>query len=67
MPKMKTHSGAKKRFKVTGTGKVRGRHAFTAHIKEKKAAKRKRRLNQPAFLSDEDARRVKGLLRGHPR
>jgi large subunit ribosomal protein L35 len=50
---------------VTGTGKVRGRHAFTSHIKEKKAAKRKRRLNQPAFLSDEDARRVRGLLRGH--
>jgi len=67
MPKMKTHSGAKKRFKVTGTGKVRGRHAFTSHIKEKKAAKRKRRLRQATYLQPEDAPRVKKLLRGHPR
>ena len=44
MPKMKTHSGAKKRFKVTATGKVRGRHAFTSHILEKKSPKRKRTL-----------------------
>ena len=42
MPKMKTHSGAKKRFKTTGTGKVKGRHAFTSHILEKKSPKRKR-------------------------
>ena len=67
MPKMKTHSGAKKRFKVTGTGKVRGRHAFTSHILEKKAAKRKRRLGQPTVLAPEDQPRVKKLLRGHPR
>ena len=40
MPKMKTHSGAKKRFKVTGGGKVRARHAFTSHILEKKSPKR---------------------------
>ena len=44
MPKMKTHSGAKKRFKVTATGKVRGRHPFTSHILEKKSPKRKRAL-----------------------
>ena len=44
MPKMKTHSGAKKRFKVTGTGKVRGRHPFTSHILEKKSPKKKRAL-----------------------
>jgi hypothetical protein len=36
MPKMKTHSGAKKRFKLTGTGKVRARHSFSSHILEKK-------------------------------
>jgi hypothetical protein len=36
MPKMKSHSGAKKRFKLTGTGKVQGHHAFTSHILEKK-------------------------------
>jgi large subunit ribosomal protein L35 len=62
MPKMKTHSGAKKRFKVTATGKVRGRHAFTSHILEKKSAKRKRAHGQPAAISDHDAPRVKKLL-----
>ena len=44
MPKMKTHSGAKKRFKMTAKGKVKARHAMTSHILEKKSAKRKRRL-----------------------
>ncbi len=63
MPKMKTHSGAKKRFKVTGTGKVRGRHAFTSHILEKKSPKRKRYLGKAALLSDHDEPRVKKLLR----
>ena len=62
MPKMKTHSGAKKRFKVTATGKVRGRHAFTSHILEKKSPKHKRELGRPALLSDHDAPRVKKLL-----
>jgi large subunit ribosomal protein L35 len=63
MPKMKTHSGAKKRFKTTASGKVRGRHAFTSHILEKKSPKRKRRHGNPAILSDHDAPRVKKLLR----
>jgi large subunit ribosomal protein L35 len=62
MPKMKTHSGAKKRFKLTATGKVRGRHAFTSHILEKKSPKRKRRLGRPAEISKHDAARVKVLL-----
>jgi large subunit ribosomal protein L35 len=62
MPKMKTHSGAKKRFRTTGSGKVKGRHAFTSHILEKKSPKRKRRLGQDAMLSDHDAPRVKKLL-----
>ncbi|MGH2915913.1 MAG: 50S ribosomal protein L35 [Solirubrobacteraceae bacterium] len=62
MPKMKTHSGAKKRFKLSATGKVRGRHSFTSHILEKKSAKRKRRLGQPASISDHDTRQVKTLL-----
>ncbi len=62
MPKMKTHSGAKKRFKVTGSGKVRGRHAFTSHILEKKSPKKKRALGRPALLSDHDMPRVKRLL-----
>lgn len=65
MPKMKTHSGAKKRFKVTATGKVRGRSAFTSHILEKKSAKRKRRQAQPAVISKHDTKRVKTLL-GEP-
>ncbi|MDX6705173.1 MAG: large subunit ribosomal protein [Solirubrobacteraceae bacterium] len=63
MPKMKTHSGAKKRFKITAGGKVRGRHAFTTHILEKKSPKRKRQLGRPAILSADDAPRVKKLLR----
>jgi large subunit ribosomal protein L35 len=63
MPKMKTHSGAKKRFKMTAGGKVRGRHAFTTHILEKKSPKRKRQLGRPAILSAHDAPRVKKLLR----
>ncbi len=62
MPKMKSHSGAKKRFKVTGTGKVRGRHSFTSHILEKKSPKRKRRLGRPAIIGPHDAPRVKKLL-----
>ena len=62
MPKMKTHSGAKKRFKVTANGKVRGRHSFTSHILEKKSPKRKRRLGQPAAIAKADEKRVKTLL-----
>jgi large subunit ribosomal protein L35 len=62
MPKMKTHSGTKKRFKLTATGKVRGRSAFSSHILEKKSPKRKRRLGRPAEISPQDAIRVKELL-----
>jgi large subunit ribosomal protein L35 len=62
MPKMKSHSGAKKRFKLTAKGKVRGRHAFTSHILEKKSPKRKRQLGRPAEISTHDAPRGKRLL-----
>ncbi len=62
MPKMKTHSGAKKRFKLTATGKVKARHAFSTHILEKKSAKRKRGFSNPVILSDHDQGRVKTLL-----
>ena len=62
MPKMKTHSGAKKRFKVTANGKVRARHAFSSHILEKKSPKYKRNLASPVIVSDHDAPRVKTLL-----
>ena len=63
MPKMKTHSGAKKRFKVTGKGKVKARHAMTSHILEKKSPKRKRRLGNDFVLGKSDEKRVKELLR----
>ena len=62
MPKSKTHSGAKKRFKLTSTGKVRGRHAFTSHKLESKSPKRKRALSRPAVISVHDAARVKRML-----
>ena len=63
MPKMKTHSGAKKRFRKTAGGKLRARHAMTSHILEKKSAKRKRRLSRPVEVAKADEQRVKGLLR----
>ena len=62
MPKMKTHSGAKKRFKLTAKGKVRGRHAYSSHILEKKSPKRKRSFRKPRDLDGSDAKRVKKLL-----
>ena len=64
MPKMKTHSGAKKRFKKTATGKLRGRRANASHILEKKSPKRKRKLGRPAEIAKADQKRVKGLLGG---
>ena len=62
MPKMKSHSGAKKRFRKTGTGKLRARHANSSHILEKKSPKRKRGFRKPMEVSDHDAPRVKKLL-----
>jgi large subunit ribosomal protein L35 len=62
MPKMKTHRGAKKRFKVTGTGKIRRRRVNLNHILEKKAPGRKRRLSGETELAPGDEARVKRLL-----
>ncbi|HEV2754837.1 MAG TPA: 50S ribosomal protein L35 [Actinomycetota bacterium] len=63
MPKMKTHRGAAKRFKVTSTGKIRRRRAFLNHILEKKSPKRKRRLSAPdAVVSGSDAKRIRRML-----
>ncbi len=63
MPKMKTHRGAAKRFKVTGTGKIRRRRAFANHILEKKDAKRKRRLRRPdAVVAPADTKRIRRML-----
>ncbi len=64
MPKMKTHSGAKKRFRKTGGGKLRGRRANRSHILEKKSPKRKRRLGRPSVISAQDAAGVRALLPG---
>ena len=63
MPKMKTHSGAKKRFRLTGNGKVKARHAMRSHILGKKNAKRLRRLDAEMTLKPADAKRAKELLR----
>jgi large subunit ribosomal protein L35 len=62
MPKMKTHSGAKKRFKLTAKGKVRARHSYSTHILEKKSPKRKRQHRSPAVISKHDQKRIKTLL-----
>ncbi|HYH61426.1 MAG TPA: 50S ribosomal protein L35 [Solirubrobacterales bacterium] len=62
MPKMKSHSGAKKRFRKTASGKLRGRRAYSSHILEKKSPKRKRRMAKPTDVAPADAERVNRLL-----
>lgn len=62
MPKQKTHSGAKKRFKVTGTGKLKKQQAGMRHNLEGKNNRRRRRLNQDQVLSPADAKVAKKLL-----
>ena len=62
MPKMKTHRGAAKRFKATGTGKLRRRRAFRNHILEKKPSTRTRRLKDEVTLAPGDEARIKRLL-----
>ncbi len=62
MPKMKTHSGAKKRFRKTAKGKLRGRRAYSSHILEKKSQKRKRNMRNPVVIKRQDAHRADKLL-----
>ncbi len=62
MAKQKTHSGAKKRFKVTGSGKIKKQQAGMRHNLEVKASKRKRRLNQDQVLSKADEKQARRLL-----
>ena len=62
MPKMKTKSGAKKRFTLTGTGKVKRKHAFKSHILTKKTTKQKRNLTYAGLVSPADEANVKRLL-----
>ena len=64
MPKMKTSRGAKKRFKVTGTGKLLRRHGMRSHNLEKKSSKRRRGFRKSLGVAASDARGVKKLLRG---
>ncbi|MBF4692823.1 50S ribosomal protein L35 [Fusibacter ferrireducens] len=62
MPKMKTHRGAAKRVKKTGSGKLKRSKAFTSHILTKKSSKRKRNLRQATTVSESDMKRVRTLL-----
>ncbi|EEG29092.1 ribosomal protein L35 [[Clostridium] methylpentosum DSM 5476] len=62
MPKQKTHSGAKKRFKLTKNGKVKRAHAFKSHILNKKSTKRKRRLRQGTYADVTNTAVIKKLI-----
>ncbi|NLA15685.1 MAG: 50S ribosomal protein L35 [Bacteroidales bacterium] len=62
MPKMKTNSGAKKRFKLTGTGKIKRKHAYHSHILTKKTKKQKRNLAYTGLVDKADEKRIKKLL-----
>ena len=62
MPKMKTNSGAKKRFTLTGSGKIKRKHAFKRHILTKKTTKQKRNLTHVTLVSNADEKNVKMLL-----
>lgn len=62
MPKLKSHRGAKKRFKLTKKGKIKRCKAFTSHLKSKKSSKRKKRLRQGDVVKGSDKKRIKRLL-----
>ena len=63
MPKVKTKSSAKKRFKLSASGKIRRKHAFKSHILTKKSTKRKRNLTKMGVVHESDEGRVKAMLR----
>jgi large subunit ribosomal protein L35 len=62
VPKIKTNRGAAKRFKRTGTGKIKAKRAFARHILTKKSANRKRGLRTPKFIEHGDAKGIKTLI-----
>ncbi|MEZ4799633.1 MAG: 50S ribosomal protein L35 [Flavobacteriales bacterium] len=62
MPKAKTKSGAKKRFTVTGSGKIKRKHAYKRHILTKKSTKRKRALGNDALVHPSDVKSIKAQL-----
>lgn len=63
MPKMKTNSSAKKRFRLTGTGKIKRKHAFKSHILTKKSKKRKKALTKSGLVHKSDESNVRYQLR----
>ena len=63
MPKMKTKSGAKKRFKFTGSGKIKRKHAYKSHIMTKKSKKRKRNLTYFTTVDKADEKNIRRMLR----
>ncbi|MCK4538542.1 MAG: 50S ribosomal protein L35 [Candidatus Krumholzibacteria bacterium] len=62
MPKIKTNRGAAKRFRLTGTGKIRRHKAYASHILTKKSTKRKRKLRKQTIASESDTRRIRRML-----
>ena len=62
MPKIKTNRGAAKRFRKTGSGKIRRNSAFTSHILTTKTTKRKRNLRKPSIMAPSDAKRISVLI-----
>ena len=62
MPKVKTHSGAKKRFKLTGTGKIKRKHAYKRHFMDKHETKQNRRLSHTTLVHKADEPRVRKML-----
>jgi large subunit ribosomal protein L35 len=62
MPKLKTNSSAKKRFKLTGSGKIKRKHAFKSHILTKKGTKQKRNLTKSGLVNKTDLSNVKTML-----
>ncbi|RLL47906.1 50S ribosomal protein L35 [Oceanobacillus piezotolerans] len=62
MPKMKTHRGTAKRFKRTGSGKLKRSHAYTSHMFAHKSQKQKRKLRKGAVVSPGDYKRIKAML-----
>ena len=62
MPKVKTKSGAKKRFKLTGTGKIKRKNAFKNHILTKKETKQKRNLTKTAIVNKSDEKNIKRMI-----
>lgn len=62
MPKMKTKSGAKKRFTLTATGRIKRKHAYKSHILTKKTKKRKRNLTKTTLVSKADENNIRAML-----